>query len=381
MKTATNKTHRSRIAMALLLGSCLVPAHAELTQAPGDNKDLSLAQRPLAELTPPRNNLKVSAWVDHPDNRYRPGDKLKLSFQSNQDAYITVLDIGTSGKVHILFPNQYQKDNRVRAGATTTIPADNARFDLRIGGPGGNELLQVIATKGPAPLFPPDATQPAGPYKTLKKPAPQVAKDLQVVLRRQHNNDWAEYKKVIHIVTAPPTAATPAQAAPAVAQTGLYAASPVQQTPPTATSRFALRLRTDRDLYRIGDPVTVYITPERDCHLTLLDVGTSGRVTRLFPNRYQPDSRIRAGQTIVVPGDTAKIDYRLRGPAGIESLIAICQTRRQAVTTSRDSADPYPDIGNAAQIAKDLAVILRPGQATSAIAHSATTFIVAPAQP
>ena len=53
----------------------------------------------------------------------------------------------------------------------------------------------------------------------------------------------------------------------------------------------------------------------------MIDIGSSGSITVLFPNKGQPNNRLRAGETIEVPG----LGYRLRvgGPAGSEIITAI----------------------------------------------------------
>ena len=123
--------NRSLKLIASLFGGMLMlqsfSSHADLAPPSGASsppaqtaanggKDLTPVQRPLAELTAPQSALKVTAWVDHPDKTYLFGEQVVLNVKTDQDAYVTVLDVGTSGKVHIIFPNQFQKNNRVLAG-------------------------------------------------------------------------------------------------------------------------------------------------------------------------------------------------------------------------------------------------------------------------
>lgn len=142
----------------------------------------------------------VTAWVDHADNTYRFGENVVLNVKSDWDAYLTIVDVGTSGRVHIIFPNRFQTDNRIRAGETIQIPDRRADFDLEVHGPSGTELIKVIASPDPDPLFRSEDTEPAGPFKALKASAPAVAKDLEVVMRQPRHADWASYNKVIRIV-------------------------------------------------------------------------------------------------------------------------------------------------------------------------------------
>ena len=150
--------------------------------------------------SPRRNRIDVTAWVDHSDNTYAFGENVVLNVKTNRDAYLTIVDVGTSGRVHVIFPNRIQTDNRIRAGETLQVPGRQANFNLEVHGPAGTELIKVIASLDPAPLFRAEDTEPAGPFKALKADAPAVAKDLEVVLREPRHRDWASYNKIIRIV-------------------------------------------------------------------------------------------------------------------------------------------------------------------------------------
>lgn len=164
-------------------------------------KDLAVVQRPMANLKPPRpSSLNLSAWVDHEDNTYAIGENVVLSVTSKRDAYLTIVDVGTSGRTIIIFPNQYQTDNFIRAGETIQIPSRSADFDFQVSGPVGTELIKVIGTLDREPLFDANETEPVGPFKAVKGRAPGIAKDLNVVLRQPRHREWASYNKIIRIV-------------------------------------------------------------------------------------------------------------------------------------------------------------------------------------
>ncbi|WP_084456767.1 DUF4384 domain-containing protein [Desulfogranum mediterraneum] len=382
------------LAATALFMSAIPAVYADMA-VPGQaiSRDLSVEQRPMTDLQVPQSDLAVTAWVDHQDNTYRAGDTVTLSIKPNKDAYLTILDVGTSGKVHIIFPNQFQQDNRVRAGQIVQVPGKKQNFDFRVGGPVGSELIKVIATTSATPLIKPGLTSPAGPYKAVHQSAAALAKDLSVVARQDTANQYAEYNKVIRIVdgaaqtaasAAPAVPATPvipaatgvrpAPAVPALATTGTVAAAAVELHPENVP--FSLHLRAEKSVYRYGEKARIMATPEKDCRLTVLDVGTSGQVTILYPNRYQQDNRLRAGQTVVIPGDAAAVDYVVGGPEGVEALIGICRTDDRPVFTGGYDfqTNVYQPWGNSQVVAKDLAVVLQEPAGT--LAHTATTFLV-----
>src|SRR6201981_2166494 len=61
---------------------------------------------------------------------------------ANEDAYVTVLDVGPTGRVTQLFPNPSQPDNHVLADSPVEIGgASGAR--VTVTGPVGAELIEV----------------------------------------------------------------------------------------------------------------------------------------------------------------------------------------------------------------------------------------------
>lgn len=201
--------HTQRTLTTLLLAGGIALAAPLASAQELTTKDLTPVQRPVAEVMPPPpssrpntrpSGLQVTAWVDHQDNTYAFGENVVLNVKTNQDAYLTIVDVGTSGRVHIIFPNRFQTDNHIQAGQTIQVPDPQASFDFQVNGPAGTELIKVIASLDSAPLFRAGDTEPAGPFKALKAPAPTVAKDLEVVLRKPDYPEWDTYNKIIRIV-------------------------------------------------------------------------------------------------------------------------------------------------------------------------------------
>jgi hypothetical protein len=75
--------------------------------------------------------------------------------------------------------------------------------------------------------------------------------------------------------------------------------------------------------HHIGDKVNLYFKSEKDCYLTLLNYGTSGKLTVLFPNSLFKENFIKANTIYAIPGRDYPFDYIISGPAGIERIKAI----------------------------------------------------------
>jgi hypothetical protein len=80
---------------------------------------------------------------------------------------------------------------------------------------------------------------------------------------------------------------------------------------------------SDRTGYHVGDKVVVFFQANKDCYLTLLNIGSSGNLTILYPNTLHSDNRISANRVYEIPGAEYGFDFELLGPPGVEKIKAI----------------------------------------------------------
>jgi Caspase domain/Domain of unknown function (DUF4384) len=84
------------------------------------------------------------------------GNSLQLAISTNEDAYITIVDVDTEGNVNLLFPNAQQRGNYlpqglVHAGSMTLIPdslqaVNAAGFYWDYSPPKGRDTLRIFAS-------------------------------------------------------------------------------------------------------------------------------------------------------------------------------------------------------------------------------------------
>ena len=210
--------HRSPAVRGVLVAAALAglsqltgppPVQAKDTIEPSWLKDLDIRQLPMAEIAVAPTNVQtvnssdgmaIRTSLDRRDGKYRHGDTLKLTVDTNKDAYIWVLDTGTSGKVHQIFPNRYDDDNFLRAGSPLTIPRPDSTYHFAVNHPRGTELLTVIASRD---NFPPtqgliDHGVDAGAFLALHGTAVSVAKDISISLKKKHSV-WSKQDQVLYI--------------------------------------------------------------------------------------------------------------------------------------------------------------------------------------
>lgn len=212
------------ITCAALVGALLYSSTA-LAEGANHMKDINIEQSYIYTVSPGEpsmesttaSGLKVSIWVDQKDITYAPGEQIAIFAKANQDAYLTIIDVGTSGKVVQIFPNQYHPDNFIKKDEVVRIPELTDGFNYQISGPNGTELIKAIVSTNPGSIYGDAAKsfQAYGPFSQSNLPAKALQKDLIVTLNSTHENQWAHYNKVIYIRgsnTAAPVSATGAQA-------------------------------------------------------------------------------------------------------------------------------------------------------------------------
>lgn len=90
---------------------------------------------------------QVTVKVDN--DRVRIGqDKLRFSVTSSHAGYVYVHMVGTNrADFHMLFPNGYDGENRIAAGATLALPRPS--WPIEAGGPAGTDHFVVMVSEAP----------------------------------------------------------------------------------------------------------------------------------------------------------------------------------------------------------------------------------------
>jgi hypothetical protein len=98
--------------------------------------------------------------------------------------------------------------------------------------------------------------------------------------------------------------------------------------------------RDNRDWCRIGEQFTLQVEADVDCYVTLLDVGTSGKVYILLVNH-----RIRGKDVVTLSGPDDRREWVVAGPAGTERIKALFTRRPLALPT----AQPFSPLASSGQ--------------------------------
>ena len=82
------------------------------------------------------------------------------------------------------------------------------------------------------------------------------------------------------------------------------------------TFKVGLVMGDGRTSYGLGERVTFEVTSERQGYVTLVDLGTDGTVTVLFPNQYDQRSQIAPGQRLRFPTEAMGFEIEAQPPVG-----------------------------------------------------------------
>jgi hypothetical protein len=261
--------------------------------------------------------------------RYAIGDEVAFTFTSSRNGYVTIVDVGSSGKVHVVFPNRWHRSNKVVKNRVYRIPEEDADYAFRVRGPKGINYVKAIGTLKPYRCFPKEALlEGEGPFAEVKDPAKAI-KDIAVELGKQDKKGWTEAETKFEIVSRRAEASEEDEMEPEAARE-------------SDDERPAVKLWTERKSYRIGEPVTLYFYAERDGYLNLIDFGTSDKVRVIFPNRFQRDNFVKGGEVVSLP--MAKEDefkFRVRGPEGVEVVKAVFTSHKLQLYRGSYDFDKY----------------------------------------
>jgi hypothetical protein len=128
-----------------------------------------------------------------------------------------------------------------------------------------------------------------------------------------------------------------------------------------------LRLDMSKSMVLIGEEVTFSFEASQNGCITLWDIGTSGRVQRIYP-RDAPATCIKARQRYGAGGADIPFTFVAHGPLGIEQVYLIW-------TRTREAQPPKLTYSDTRELSKDLQAVHRlprPDWATAQVAFAVT---------
>jgi len=127
----------------------------ETVSIPADKPDrppvimvrVTMNARVLSETGEADPNFRISLIMDK--REFLSGEEAVFQIQAARDCHVTLLNLAANDSVYVLFPNNVQKDNFLKAGEIVKIPEGG--FKIRVatlpGHARDSEVVMAIATK------------------------------------------------------------------------------------------------------------------------------------------------------------------------------------------------------------------------------------------
>jgi hypothetical protein len=92
--------------------------------------------------------IALVLWSDR--ETYAVGDVPSYHARSSEDCYLTLINVDAERSAVVLFPNEFEPDNRLEAGRELKLPKPDSPYRFRLA-KAGRETLIGICTQSPRP--------------------------------------------------------------------------------------------------------------------------------------------------------------------------------------------------------------------------------------
>lgn len=79
---------------------------------------------------------------------YKVGELATFTVRSGHDCHLTLINVAPNGEGTVIFPNDYQRDNFLKAGTELQVPGEKAGFQLRLQDKGEETVVAVCNATG-----------------------------------------------------------------------------------------------------------------------------------------------------------------------------------------------------------------------------------------
>jgi hypothetical protein len=111
----------------------------------------------------------VTPAVFVPDPSFRLGERIRFAFRTSRRCHLTLIDIGTSGAVAVIWPNSWHGETLVEGEKAYFLPHfELPEFEFRLSGLPGTERVLAVATL--MPLSVPLQPRPGAAFRELSAP-------------------------------------------------------------------------------------------------------------------------------------------------------------------------------------------------------------------
>lgn len=129
--------------------------------------------------TPVGTPVQLKLWADKQE--YKVGETLRVSFEASRDGYVTLVNVGTSGRITVLYPNAYAPDHAVKGGRAYSVPAQGDPYELTLSGPEGTEFVYAVFMTSSIKFA--EANFAKSKFTVVNETAVEFTRDINVALK------------------------------------------------------------------------------------------------------------------------------------------------------------------------------------------------------
>ena len=117
--------------------------------------------------------VEIALWTAA--DRFRSGDAVVFNVATSRDCHLTLINVDRAGRAIVLFPNEFEPDNLIKAGRAFKLPAFEAPYRFRFKEKGRETAIAICSLTHKAP---------AGHRPRLRPAALHLARRLAAVPAR-----------------------------------------------------------------------------------------------------------------------------------------------------------------------------------------------------
>ena len=134
--------------------------------------------------------------------------------------------------------------------------------------------------------------------------------------------------------------------------------------------------------YRVGEPIRISTTVNRDAYVYLFSVDASGDVSQILPNRLSEGNFLKANTTKVFPGPGDNFTFTVDGPVGLNKVLALASLTPldlNALSSFKTQQDQFATVNTRGQegLAQALSIVVNPVPASSWVSDTAFFTVTA----
>ncbi|GAA0517217.1 PEGA domain-containing protein [Deinococcus depolymerans] len=148
-------------------------------------------------------------------------------------------------------------------------------------------------------------------------------------------------------------------------------------------------VRVDKDAsgaqnpaYRVGDPISISATVNRDAYVYLFNVNPDGSVDQILPNRLSESNFVKAGTTKSFPAPDDNFKYTVAGPIGQNKVLALASATEldlDQISSFKTTQDQFATVNakNQNGLAQALSIVVTPLPQNSWVSDTAFYTVAA----